>query len=323
MMDIDFSELSAYTILALEARKKLIELLLKQEKEIRNIQVESVDNVAKQLKTAEVYQVLEKLDVLLLNEADNLKNRLQTKILGGITISVEAGMYQSKQATLSLLNKSKIDWKPIERVFFRTHDEAVRHMLYRTIKGLNLSQRIWEKSRKTNDALGSIIQEAIREGIHPTKIAELLERYVREGAKTIAVEYPNMFERLSVPMDLNYESLRLARTETAAAFGHATVESAKINPANRGIKWSISNAGVTCDVCKEIANHDSGLGKGIYEPDDLPEYPAHPNCLCNLSEVTEDIDNLIDRLIEWQKNPLSQPDIEKWYQTVYKQGMVE
>lgn len=40
---MDLSELSAYTILALEARKKLIELLLKQEKDIRNIQIEFVN----------------------------------------------------------------------------------------------------------------------------------------------------------------------------------------------------------------------------------------------------------------------------------------
>lgn len=313
--------------LSLEARKKLIELLLQQERNIRRIYAEAAELIAEELsgKEEDIYEFLEKIDIFLRNEANELYRELSEELEKGINFSVQAGLHQSKETTLYLLKKADIDWRPVERVFFRTHNEAVRHMHSRTIKGLNLSDRIWGTSRKTMHTIGSIVQEAIREGKHPIEIAEMLKVYVKEGANTVAVNYPNMLERLdhSLPMDLSYEALRLARTETAAAFGHATVESAKINPGIKGIQWSISNAGVTCNVCKEIANHDSGLGKGIYEPDNLPEYPAHPNCLCNLSEVTEDIDNLIDRLIEWQKNPLSQPAIEKWYQNVYRTGMVE
>lgn len=320
---MDIIDLTGYTVLALEARKMLIELLLQQEKDIRKINIESVDEIANEIRNSDnVYEFLENIDVFLRNKADELEIKLKDEIDKSIKFSVEAGMHQSRQATLSLLNKAKIDWKPIERVYFRTHNEAVRTMHRRVIKGLNLSDRIWEKSKKTMDSIGEIVQEAIKEGLNPTEVAEFLKRYVRDGAHTFAVEYPNMFERLSVPMDLNYESLRLARTETAAAFGEATIKSAKINPSNKGIKWSISNAGVACDVCKDNATHDSGLGSGVYEVHNLPEYPAHPNCLCVLSEVTENIDELVDRLIEWRKNPLSQPDIEKWYQDIYKQGMV-
>lgn len=215
-----------------------------------------------------------------------------------------------------------MDWKPIERTYFRQHTQAVEAMQTRTIKGLNLSDRIWGNSRKTSNAIGSIVHEAIAAGEHPYKVAEMLEQYVRNGANSLVAEYPNMVERLegNIPMNLSYESLRLARTEMAAAFGEASIQGAELNPANKGIRWSLSNAGVACDKCKDIAGHDSGMGEGVYKVEDLPEYPAHPNCLCNLSEVTEEIDDLVNRLIEWNANPLAHQDIEHWYQTVYKTG---
>lgn len=312
--------------LSLEARKKLIELLLLQDKEIRDLFIRSSDNIAKEILTRQeqgrVYEYLQNIDLHLRNEMSGLEGSLKDLFDNGLLVSVEAGLYQSKQATIHLLKKANIDWKPIERSYFRVNQSAVEAIWQRTIKGLNLSDRIWEKSQKANKAIGDIIQVAISEGENPVKIAEMLQRYVRDGANTFAIEYPNMMERLSVPNDLSYESLRLARTEMASAYGDATIQGAKMNPSSKGIKWSLSNAGVACPVCKDNANHDDGMGKGVYTIDNLPQYPAHPNCLCVLSEVVEDTDDFVDRLIEWNKNPASHPDLEHWYQTVYKQGMI-
>lgn len=327
MVELNLDDLRDLTgvhlILALEARKMLIELLLQQENDIRKIYIESVDRIANELANKRnAYRYIETLDIHLKNEVNIINDKLVKEFDKGITISVEAGTHQSKQATLSLLNKAKIDWKPMERVYFRANNQAIDFMHSRTVHGLNLSDRIWGYSNKTMNSIGDIVRTAIQEGSNPIEISEMLKKYVRDGAHTFAVDYPNMFERISVSMDLSYESLRLARTEMAAAFGQATIESSKINPGNKGVQWRISNAGVTCDVCLDHSRHDSGLGAGIYKVDDLPEYPAHPNCLCTLVEINEDTDDFVDKLIEWNKNPLSQPDIEKWYQDIYRQGMV-
>lgn len=306
--------------LSLEARKKLIELLLLQDKEIRDLFIHLADNIAKEILTRQeqgrAYEYLQNIDLYLRNELSVLEEGLRELLDNGLLISVEAGLHQSKQATMHLLKKANIDWKPIERSYFRVNQLTVEAMWQRTIKGLNLSDRIWEKSKNVNRAIGDIIREAIAQGEHPVKVAEMLQRYVRDGANSLAVEYPNMIERLSVPNDLSYESLRLARTEMASAYGDATIQGAKMNPSTKGIKWSLSNAGVACDVCKDNANRDEGMGKGVYTIDSLPQYPAHPNCLCVLSEVVEDTDDFVDRLIEWNKNPTSQPDLEQWYQTL-------
>ena len=320
--------LSGNSTFALQARKQLIELLLRQDKAIQQLFIKSADDLAAEIRrletTGNAYQLSEIIDALLQQQADALEEELKTILLEGLQISVEAGLHQSKQATLRVLNRAKIDWKPMERSFFRQHTKAVEAMQTRTIKGLNLSDRIWGKSRQSRDAIGSIVREAIAAGEHPYKVAEMLEQYVRNGAGSLVSEYPNMIERLegNIPMNLSYESLRLARTEMAAAFGEATRQAAELNPSNKGIRWRLSNVGVACDKCRDIASRDEGKGEGVYSLETLPDYPAHPNCLCDLSEVTEDVEDFADRLIEWMANPVAQQDIEHWYQTVYKTGEI-
>lgn len=323
---MDITELSVYSALTLEARKKLIELLLQQDKEIQEIFEKVVADLAKEIRrleaTGQAGRIPEVIDNKLMNSAQLLEEELNKLFDNGIKISVEAGMHQSKQATLQILDKSKIDWKPIERVYFRKHTMAVEHMQSRVLKGLTLSDRIWGQSRVARLSMGAIVQEGLATGDHPYKIADMLQDYVRNGAQTVVSQYPNMVNRLegNIPMNMTYESLRLARTEMATAFGEGVKNSAELNPSNQGIRWSLSNAGVACSVCEDHANHDSGLGKGVYRLHELPQYPAHPNCLCTLSEVVEEMDDFVDRLIEWNANPLAHQDIEKWYQTVYQTG---
>ena len=313
---------------ALQARKQLIELLLRQDKALQQIFVASADKLANEIRkihdNGNTQQMNELLDTLLQQQADALNESLNLLLSEGMKVSVEAGMHQSKEFTLKILNKAKIDTAPIQRSFFREHTKAVDAMKSRTIKGLNLSDRIWGNSRKTSNAIDSIVRDAIASGEHPYKVAEMLEQYVRNGSGTIVADYPNMIERLggNIPMNLSYEALRLARTEMAGAFGEAAKESATLNPGNKGIRWSLSNAGVACEVCKDIASHDEGDGPGVYSVETLPDYPAHPNCLCNLAEVVQDINDTVDRLIEWMDNPMAQQDIEHWYQTVYKMGEI-
>lgn len=311
--------------LMLQSRKKLIELILRQDKEIKQVFIEAGDQLAKRIRELEAegrgYEITTLLDDYLRVSSEIIEERLKVLLDGSLTVSVESGLHQSKQTTLSLLKKGKMDWKPIERSYFRARTESVEAMKMRTIKGLNLSDRIWGQSQKARTILGSIVTEGMALGENPIQVAKMLEGYVRGGANTIASEYPNMMERMQyVPNDLSYEALRIARTESAAAYGEGTKRSAELNPSNVGMQWSLSNAGVACEKCKENADYDSGLGKGVYKMEDLPEYPAHPNCLCVLSEVVENTDDFVKRLIEWNNDPTTHADLEHWYQTQYKIG---
>lgn len=313
-----------YRSLQLQARKKLVEHLLKTEDEIKKLLEMVADDIGKELirleREGKWWQANQLLDSLLVSIADETETLLQKFMQETIVVGVAAGIEMSKQITIDILQKAGMDVKPVIRSYFRVHQEAVNEMNRRVIGGLNLSDRIWSNSRKVNQSLATIIRDNIAQGEHSVEIAKKLQRYVQTDAKTLVVEYPNMMERIGdmLPNSLSYEALRLARTETMAAYGQATKDSMDVLPSMQAVKWTLSNAGVACKKCVENSQRDVGNGPGIYEKHQLPDYPAHPNCMCVLIAVLEDTGDFVDRLIEWKSNPSVHPDIEVWYQQHYK-----
>ena len=85
-----------------------------------------------------------------------------------------------------------------------------------------------------------------------------------------------------------YYAERIARTESARAWYEGQLKNAKDDSDIFGFKWilsaSHSHDDRDCD-CDYNANADVGYGKGIYPKDDVPELPAHPNCMCHLKKV--------------------------------------
>ena len=85
-----------------------------------------------------------------------------------------------------------------------------------------------------------------------------------------------------------YYAERIARTESARAYYEGQLKKAKDNPDIFGFKWVLSSAHVhsesDCD-CDEYSKTDLGYGAGVFPKDDVPELPAHPNCMCHLKIV--------------------------------------
>jgi len=189
----------------------------------------------------------------------------------------------------------------------------------RTKKGLFLSDRIWEQGENFRSAMRDIIQEAVATGQDAVKTARMLQQYVRQGKSTLAANYPNMMERMAgrVPGDICYEALRLARTEMTAAFGEGTVAAARVSPSYIGMKWVLSHSHPMVDICDTLAEHDEGLGRGVYSPGNEPHLPAHPNCICTLVPVHEEPEKFVERLKKWRDDPGSDQELEKWYNDIY------
>ncbi|MES7218675.1 hypothetical protein U6N72_12655, partial [Cutibacterium acnes] len=95
-----------------------------------------------------------------------------------------------------------------------------------------------------------------------------------------------------------------------------------VSPSYTGTKWVLSASHPVKDICDSYANHNEGLGRGVYKPGDVPMYPPHPNCLCHLVPVHEQPDDFVKRLKKWQDNPDSEPGLESWYQNIYLKGVV-
>lgn len=320
----------AYRKWALEARKKYIELRLKQDPEIRGLYIRAADRVAKELrqlalKTPSSYlrkRQLQELEAALRAEADRLTGNLTKAFEQYIEQAVEAGGGYSQAVTLDLLKKAGVGISAtgLRTMFVRVNRQAVEACWARTKKGLFLSDRIWEQGEKFRNTMRDIVQEAVATGQDAVKTARMLQQYVRQGKSTLAANYPNMMERMAgrVPGDICYEALRLARTEMTAAFGEGTVAAARVSPSYIGMKWVLSHSHPVVDICDTLAEHDEGLGCGVYSPGDEPPYPAHPNCLCALVPVHEELEKFVERLKKWRDDPSSDQELEKWYNEIYK-----
>ena len=308
------------------ARAVLIEELLRQEKAIGHILEESIERIREAMEV--IFQnrrfdnLEERLMQYMLQFDDALAKELNAVLVRAIEKGVESGTLQYLLITREVLKIADVPIKPFLVSQQRANQRAVEVAINKQIQGLNLSDRIWSASKKINHSLGQIAIDSIREGKHPVEAAKRMQRYVIAGKKTLVAEYPNMMDRIGdmLPEKLAYEALRLARTEMADAYGEAEKRTAKEAPFSQGIKWRTSNAGTACNDCKANAEKVTDLGVGVYRAEDLPTYPAHPNCLCDLQQVVEGVVSYARRVKEWTQNPLSQPDIEQWYRTVYSLG---
>ena len=317
----------AYRKWALEARKKYIELRLRQDPEIRGLYIRAADRVSKELrklvlKTPSSYlrkRQLEELEAALRTEADRLTGNLTKAFEQYIEQAVEAGGGYGQAIELDLFKKAGMDITRLRTMFATVNRQAVEACWARTKKGLFLSDRIWQQGENFRNTMRDIIQEAVATGQDAVKTARMLQQYVRQGKSTLAANYPNMMERMKgrIPGDISYEALRLARTEMTAAFGEGTIAAAQVSPSYQGMKWVLSHSHPVVDICDTLAEHDEGLGRGVYSPGNEPPFPAHPNCLCALVPVHEDPEKFVQRLKKWRDDPTSEPELEKWYQSHY------
>lgn len=314
-----------YAEYALRGRKKYVDLRLQQDQAVRSIYLRSADKIAKEIRRLKrmgtgsemnMRYLVALRDLLKMNGiGDSLTELLKKDIVK----AVNAGSTFSLEVTMDQLNGTKFAKEPVRRSFFRVNERAVEAVWARTHNGLHLSDRIWRHDKKYRMAMSEIIQDGISAGEDPAVTARQLEKYVRRGKKTLAVDYPEMMDRMGsrIPQDISYEALRLVRTETAAAFGEGTIAAARVSPSYIGMKWVLSGSHPVPDICDDLANADHGLGKGVWPPGQEPMMPAHPNCLCVLISVHEETGSFLHRLNEWTKNPKAQPDLEVWYQDVY------
>lgn len=316
-----------YARFALAGRKKYVDLRLRQDQAVRSIFIRSADKIAKEIRRLKRLGAGSEMNMrYLVALRDSLKQHgigesLTALLQKDIVKAVDAGSTYSMEVTLDQISKTKLAKAPLQRSFFRVNERAVEAIWARTEQGLHLSDRIWQKDQKYRMAMSEIIQDGVATGEDPVETARQLEKYVRRGRKTLAVDYPEMMERMGnrIPQDISYEALRLVRTETAAAFGEGTIAAAAVSPSYLGMKWVLSGSHPVRDKCDDLAEADHGLGKGVWPPGQEPPMPAHPNCLCVLISVHEDTDNFMQRLNEWTKDPQSHPDLEDWYTNVYSE----
>jgi hypothetical protein len=155
--------------------------------------------------------------------------------------------------------------------------DAVDNVMKRVYRdGLSLSGRIWNLSNGGQQELENRLLNALLTGQSAQDLSESLKHFLTESGKE----------------NLRYNAMRLARTEINNAYREASIQAAtdpetgKLHPWLAGIRWSLSASHTQIDICDVWASDDTGLGSGIYAPDDIP--PGHPHCMCWTADVLRD-----------------------------------
>lgn len=323
------SESGPYARWSLEQRREFMELRLDQEQDIKEMYENMSRRIAQEVARGNLSTFdearLKRVQLEIRDRIDELNNQLAINFDRYIHGNVEAGSGYAKKVAIDLVERAGVTRlnKPlIEEAFFRLNKNAVEGMWTRSRYGLKLNNQIWNKNENYRKHINSILTTGVATGEDCVTVARALERYVKNGRGSLAENYPNMMERMQgrVPKDISYEALRLARTEMTSAFGMGTMKSSSLNPANQGVRFILSASHPEYDICDVHCNLDEyGLGPGGYPLDEAPDYPFHPNCLCIMTQINEEPEDLLARLKEWDSNPTSHPDLEEWYQENYSQ----
>ncbi len=315
--DIDDIKRAAggYWRYALEARKEYLKLLSLTDKEITALYHEHLRRILEEYRSGRnkgLLYLLEDID----KDSPAFHGDLVARIENAIEKGSAAGIRFCQLVTLDCMEKAGMKSGPMVKAFEWQRKQAVAACYARTHKdGLFLSDRIWNTAEASRTAMRDIIQAGI--GEDAAKVARALEVYVKQGKTATCLQYPNMRKRMGsrVPENLNYNALRLARTELTAAYGAATIGAAQASPAVGKVQWVLSSSHPKPDICDTYAS--GGDGHGVYDANKCPQYPAHPNCLCTIQPAPDKLDDFLKKLKEWEKDPSSHPDIEAWHQQHY------
>lgn len=123
-----------------------------------------------------------------------------------------------------------------------------------------------ESTARTREDVSDIINEGLRTGKPVDKIGrELRETIIR---------------------DKNFEYKRIARTEVARIQSEGSMNRYKDNDVKK-VKWLCG--GNPCPICQQYCNT-------IYNINDAPTIPVHPNCTCDKAPViTRRVREIVDK----------------------------
>ena len=142
--------------------------------------------------------------------------------------------------------------------------KEVQQQIMAQTNSATFSQRLWQNQDALKARLDAVLSTGIIEGSNPREMAAKLKDLVRT---TIT--------------NSRYVVERIARTESARVQHAAQIKSIKDN-GYRYVKWYAEPG--ACKYCREIADNDEeDLGIGVFNVDDCPSIPVHPNCRCSIS----------------------------------------
>lgn len=158
--------------------------------------------------------------------------------------------------------------------------QSAEDIVSRKVNNINLADKIYANGKVTVTEVGQIVDKALAQQL---------------SAKEIATKVKSHF-RPDVPGGTSYAAMRLGRTEINNAHHTTTIRNAKNREWVTGFKWNLSGSHPKPDECNQYADHEEGLGRGVWSKEGAPGKP-HPHCLCYLTTIMPEPKEFINNLI--------------------------
>ncbi len=217
-----------------------------------------------------------------------------------ITVSEASGTIASHKAGLQVNQMKPIFAKlefntPIERMEAKVAGYNAyyqKELLTRRVPALGnytFTERIKSLKKGTTTVVRSIVHNGVKDGLSAKEMAKQIDTYVKPTGKQRVRPLDVVRKRLGRPKtytptrlpvgSVQYNSIMIARTESAFTYRQSTVDFYKTETWIKGYRWVLSGSHTKRDICNTWATH------GLYKKDgsDLPS--GHPNCLCDVHAI--------------------------------------
>lgn len=158
-----------------------------------------------------------------------------------------------------------------QKAYFEHNNAAKKAFIERKIKGLGLSERIWNQRADVKEALEKALSVGIEKGMSAVKLSKKVSKYLNDYP-SLAKDYKKKYGKAITIQNCEYRSVRLARNEINMAYRSAEQERwARMDYIKGKEIKTTNNPSHKHDMCDLLA--------GVY-PSDFYWTGWHVNCMC-------------------------------------------
>lgn len=158
-----------------------------------------------------------------------------------------------------------------QKAYFEHNNAAKKAFMERKIKGLGLSERIWNQRADVKESLEKALSVGIEKGMSAVKLSKKVSKYLNDYP-SLAKDYKKKYGKAITIQNCEYRSVRLARNEINMAYRSAEQERwARMDYIKGKEIKTTNNPSHKHDMCDLLA--------GVY-PSYFPWVGWHVNCMC-------------------------------------------
>lgn len=300
--------MNPYKKKVLEARKKILQLTIEQEKQINNIYAKSATRLIDEILELPDISRTRVHDIDIARLLNDYTKDLYKQLYPNIKDNIMKSSIIQRQVILDYVDQVAKDRKLSEIVKHNINsysNTVVKNLVageyYKD--GKTLSKRLWNLTSDNSNKIDEFIKMNIASGANARKLANDLELLINPNNRIVTNNFKAGFNSYKI----SYQAQRLARTSITHAATETQIQNAKKNPFSKGLRWNLSAShsarmhGKT-DICDDYNGQ-------IFKPEETPL--QHPNCLCYFTEEVADIDDAIVRINKWVEGNEDR-ELESW-----------